>query len=110
MLFAPFRRSNQSLLFRVPAGKDNGALWLPPRFQQFADTMHSLKHGGGSAVRVDGSIDPGISVIPCDHPLGRIFSTGNTPNHIPDGAVLVILLEMELYLHRPRTDVIGERQ
>ena len=63
-----------------------------PSLQQRADAVHSLEHGGGAAVGIDGAVDPGIAMIAGDHPLVGILRPFDFADHIPDDAALVILL------------------
>src|SRR5579864_4036412 len=110
MLLAPFSRTDQSLFFPIPAADNYGPLRLPARFQQFAKSVHRLQHSRRAAVRVDGAVYPGITMIARKHPfIGKLTAT-HPPDHIPNGAELVILFEMHLHLHRTRPHVIGEWQ
>ncbi len=72
--------------------------------------MHRLEHGGGAAVRIHRSVHPRVAVIAGDDPLIGRNRSAHFANHVPDGAELVILLQVQLYFRRPGTDVISKRQ
>ena len=71
--------------------------------------MHGFQHGSGATVWIHGTINPGITMIATDHPFFRRVGSAHATDHIPDGSILVILFEMNLYADRPRTAVIGKR-
>src|SRR6266571_9210 len=104
----PIRRTDQTLFFAVPTTDNDRAFRLPTRFQQLADPVYSLEHCRGAAVGIDGTVRPRVTVITRDHPLVGQLATAHAPDHVPDGAEPIILLQMHFHLHRPRSHVIGE--
>ena len=45
--------------------------------------MYRLQHGRRPAAGIDGAKNPGIAVIPGDHPVIGKFGAGDFPNHVP---------------------------
>ena len=72
--------------------------------------MHRLQHGGRAAVGIHSTVCPGVAVVACDHPLVRTVRPTNLPNDVPNSAEGVILLQVHLDSHWPRSYVIGEGQ
>src|ERR1700730_8180272 len=109
MLLAPFGGTDESFFFGVPTADDNGSLRLPAGLHKFTQTMCRFQHCRSPAVWIDGSIDPRVTMASCDYPFIRRRCPGNFTDHIPDGAELVILLEMHPYFRWARTYVISKR-
>lgn len=64
VLLNPFGRSDKTILFTIPAGKDNGAQGLPAKLQSFAEGTDNLVENGRSAVGVTSSArNPSITVV-----------------------------------------------
>src|SRR5215472_17905498 len=72
--------------------------------------MYGLQHGDGAASRVYGAIDPGIAMIARhDQRLGPRIPTHGA-NHIPNGAELVNLFQVQLHRGWSGTDMVEKRQ
>ena len=109
MLFGPFGRADQPLLFRVPAGDDDGALRSPSNLQQFADAVNRLQHGDGSVDGIHRTVDPRIAMVARDYPFVRILRPRNLADYVPDGPIRVLLPQVQFHANRARAYVIGER-
>ena len=75
--------------------------------------MGGFEHGRGAAVGVDRAVDPSVAVVAGDDPSVMRFGVGafNGADDVPDGAQLVVLLEMHVHLHRIRAaEMVGEGQ
>src|SRR5258706_11770813 len=72
--------------------------------------MHRFQHRRRAAIWVDCAIHPGITMIPSHHPLVRELAARNAPDHVPESAELIILLQMHLDPYRPWPHVIGKRK
>ena len=110
VLLGPLRGTHQAFFLTVPTAKNHGALRLPSRFQQLADSVYRLQHRGRSAVRIDRAIDPRIAMVARNHPLARQLAATHAADHIPQSAELIILLEVHLHPYRSRPNVIGKGQ
>ncbi len=75
--------------------------------------MDGFEHGGGAGVGVDGAVDPGVAMVAGDDPGVLVFGVGavDGADHVPDGAELVVLLEVHVDLDRAgAAEMVGERQ
>ena len=81
-----------------------------PSFEQRADAVHGLEHGGGAAVGIDRAVDPGVAMIADDDPVVGILGAFDPADHVPDDAALVVLLRDEVNAHAAGPDVIAEGQ
>src|SRR5260370_29372312 len=72
--------------------------------------MDGFEHGGGAAIRIDCSIHPGVAMIAGDDPLIRRSRSSYLANHVPDCAVLIVLLQVDLHLRWSGTYVIRKWQ
>src|SRR5579872_1770503 len=110
MRFGPFSRPDQPKFLGIPAAKNHCPLRLPTGFKQLADASYGFKHGGGAAAWIDSTVNPGVAMIPGNHPcvgrLAAVYCAGN----VPYCAVLIVLLEMHPYPHGARPHVISEGQ
>src|SRR3954471_8854469 len=70
--------------------------------------MYCLQHGCRAAIGIHRAVDPGVAMIAADHPLFGILRTRYRSDHIPDGAVLEVLLKIHLHAHWTWSDVIRE--
>jgi len=57
-IFSPFCTSNQSILFSIPACKDDGSKRLPPLREEFPESSNHLVVSCGTAVWVTGTQYP----------------------------------------------------
>src|SRR5438105_480876 len=71
--------------------------------------MYGFQHCGRTAARIDRAIHPGVAVTASHDPIVGQLASPDSANHIPDGPVLVILLEVNLDANRTRPEVISER-
>src|SRR6267378_7590574 len=110
MIFAPLGGTDQSFFFRVPASEHDRPLGLPARLQKLTQSVHRFQHRRRATVWVHRSIYPGISMIACYPPLIGRRRSPNFANDIPNGAELVILLNVHLHSRRARTNMVGKRQ
>ncbi len=97
MFLRPLRRTDQALFFRIPAAKVEGAARLPSLRQQTADAVDGFQHGRSPTGGIDSPIDPGVTMIPGDHPLIRKFAAGDFANHVPHRALRVVHLEAHVH-------------
>src|SRR5271163_4776493 len=110
MTLGPFGRSDETLFLAIPAAKYNSALRLPAGLQQFADSVDGLEHARRAARRINGPKDPGVAVIPGDHPFVGVSRAIDRADHVPDGAIRIVLLQQEMDLHPARAYVVWKPQ
>ena len=92
VLFGPLGRTDQALFFGIPTGDDNGSLRLPAALEQDPEAMNCFEHRSGTAIGIDGSIDPGVAMVPDYNPVLGVLRAFDFSNNIPDGSDLVVLL------------------
>src|SRR6266851_3033539 len=71
--------------------------------------MYGFQQCSRTAAGIDRAIHPGVAMAASHDPIVWQLTSSDSANHIPDGPVLVILLEVNLDANRPRTEVVCER-
>ena len=66
--------------------------------------MYGFQKCSRPAARIDRAIDPGVAMAASHDPIVRQLSSAHSADDIPDGPVLVILLEVNLDANRSWTE------
>ena len=61
--------------------------------------MRRFEHSGGAAVGIDRPVHPRVAMIARNHPLIGKLRAGDRADHVPDGRVLIVHLEIHMNLH-----------
>ncbi len=109
MLFDPFDRADQAILFGVPEAEQERAAGLPTVAGKLAERAGQFEQHGRATRRIHGAEGPGVMVVAGEHPF-VVVSAGQTRDHVPDVALLFVHLEAHADHSRTRTDVVGQRQ
>ena len=97
MLLGPFGRSEETFLFAVPGGVDDGAPRTPATSGQLADGARFLEHGDLPADGVRSAVDPGVVMIAAHDPLIGAIAARQTGDDVARRHELPI--ERELHVH-----------
>ena len=98
VLFCPLGGAHEAFFFGVPTADDDSALRFPTLLEKDSEAMDGFEHGSGAAVGIDGSVDPGVTVIAGDDPVVFLRGIGalDGADDVPDGAEGVVLLKMHV--------------
>ncbi len=110
VLVGPLGRADQAIFLGVPARVDDGPLRLPPLLDGRPERPAHLQGRRRAAPGVDRAVDPGVAVVADHDPAVGLDLPLELGDHVPDRPDLVVHLDRHADLHRPRADVVRDRQ
>src|SRR4029078_731097 len=111
ILFCPFCGSEQTVFLSVPAAQHDRPPWLPSVLKKLAKRAARFQHRSGTAIGIDRTKRPGITVIAHHNPTVLFITTVNPGHQIPDLSDLIVHFSFQMNLNVVSTaDVIRNRQ
>ena len=108
MCFDPFGRAEQTRLFSVPGGIDDGSLWTPALFVHRAESAGFLQFSDESRDGILSAIHPGVMMISTDHPLVRLCSSRQPAYHVVKSFEAPVRSDLEMDSCRSSAESVGD--
>src|SRR5687768_7492861 len=108
MLLRPLRRSNEAVLFRVPACNHDRALRRPATLERRAKTARHLELRGRPRVGIDSPVRPRVAVIAEDDQLLWLTAPFDSRDDVVDRLQAFIHLNVHRHGRGAWADVIRE--